>query len=134
MKIVLYGVWIFFYGLCGILGLMEPETDLQAGMMTALSVVFFLPAWILLLRSLKAGEQKTVKTVRLICILSLSLTLVGFVANIASVRATEQTGLVLYRILNFLSVPMVCSRHYILSLFLWACLLFATFPKFRKVK
>ena len=56
----------------------------------------------------------------------------GFVANIAAVNASEKVGLVLYRILNFVSVPMLCSRHYVLSMFLWAFLLFATIPKFTK--
>ena len=132
VKVLLYGLWLFFYFLCGILGIMEPSTDLQAGAMTVLSLVFFLPPAILLIRAIRKGDRKTVKTLRLISILSLSLTLVGFIINIAAVNASEQTGLVLYRVLNFLSVPMVCSRHYVLSLFLWACLLFSTFPKILK--
>lgn len=132
VKVSLYGLWLFFYFLCGILGIMEPSTDLQAGAMTVLSLVFFLPPAILLIRAIRMGDRKTVKTLRLISILSLSLTVVGFIMNIAAVNASEQTGLVLYRVLNFLSVPMVCSRHYVLSLFLWACLLFSTFPKIFK--
>ena len=132
MNILLYGFWLFAYGLCGILGLIEPVTDLQAAMMTALSVLFFVPPVILLIRSLKRKEQLPVKVIRWICIGSLGLTLAGFIANIAAVNASEQTGLVLYRLLNFVSVPMVCSRHYVLSLFLWACLLCATFPKIYK--
>lgn len=132
VKVLLYGLWLFFYFLCGILGIIEPSTDLQAGAMTVLSLVFFLPPAILLIRAIRMGDRKTVKTLRLISILSLSLTVVGFIMNIAAVNASEQTGLVLYRVLNFLSVPMVCSRHYVLSLFLWACLLFSTFPKFFK--
>lgn len=132
VKVLLYGLWLFFYFLCGILGIMEPSTDLQAGAMTVLSLVFFLPPAILLIRAIRTDDRKTVKTLRLISILSLSLTVVGFIMNIAAVNASEQTGLVLYRVLNFLSVPMVCSRHYVLSLFLWACLLFSTFPKIFK--
>lgn len=134
VKVALYGLWLFFYLLCGILGIMEPSTGLQAGAMTVLSLIFFLPPAILLIRAIRMGDQKTVRILRLISILSLSLTLVGFVVNIAAVNASEQAGLVLYRVLNFLSVPMVCSRHYVLSLFLWACLLFSTFPKFLSKK
>ena len=132
MKIFLDGLWVFLYIVCGILGLVEPTTALQSGAMTALGVLFFLPPAFLLVQSLRQKDQKTLRLLRRIAVVSLGLTLAGFVANIAAVNASEKVGLVLYRILNFVSVPMLCSRHYVLSMFLWAFLLFATIPKLIK--
>jgi len=37
-----------------------------------------------------------------------------------------------YEILIVVSCPMVCSQYWLVSLFLWACLLFATFIPNRK--
>jgi hypothetical protein len=59
----------------------------------------------------------------------LGLTLALLVANVFSVLWSEAVGTVLYELLIFVSVPMVCSRHWVLSLFLWACLFFSTLPK-----
>ena len=132
MKYLLYGIWVFFYFVCGILGLMEPKTSLQALAMTGVSLLFFLPPALLLADAIKRKNEKTLKRLRFLSILSLGLTLIGFIVNIGAIHASEQTGLALYRILNFLSVPMICSRHYVLSLFLWAALLFSTFSKLYK--
>ena len=69
------------------------------------------------------------KTVRLTAIASLSLTLILLVANFLAVGAPEQTGLALNDILILVSAPMVCGQNWLVSLFLWACLLFASFIK-----
>lgn len=135
LKKFLYALWAGFYILCGWLGTTEPETGLQAGAMTAMSVIFFVPPAILLGMALKQGDRKTLKLLRILSICSLALTLAGLIANIAAVHAPEATGDVLYYVvLNFLSVPMLCSRHFVLSMFLWAVLLFAAIPQKKKKK
>ena len=126
---VLYLSWLAAYGICGALGLIQPTGGLQAGAMTACSILFFVPPGILLAKAIKKKDLRTMKLIRLISILCLSLTLTCLIANIAVVTASEAVGNILYMLLNFLSVPMVCSQYYALSLFLWGCLLFATFPK-----
>jgi len=127
-KAVFYILWIFFYLLCGFLGLIVPDSGSQAAAMTVLSAAFFVPPAVLLVQAYKARDKKTLLRLRVISILSLALTLLVFILNIAAVSASETTGTVLYYVLVFVSVPMVCSQHYILSLFLWACLLFSTIP------
>ena len=127
-----YALWALMYICCGFLGLLEPETGVQAWSMTFLSVFFFLPPGVLLGKALKDGDRKTLVRLRIISICSLALTLAGLIANIAAVGASEQVGNVLYVVLNFISVPMISSRHWVLSLFLWAVLLFATIPQKKK--
>ena len=36
---------------------------------------------------------------------------------------------VTYEVLAIVSAPMLCSQYWVVSLFLWACLLFSTFFK-----
>ena len=129
---LLYGSWIWLYLLCAGLSHIAEPTQAQSVAMTLLSLVFFVPGVIWLVSALKKDDRKQLLTLRWICIGSLALTLVFLVANVLSALASEIVGNVLYEILIFVSVPMVCSRYWALSLFLWACLLFATFPGRKK--
>ena len=131
---ILYCLWGFFIIVCGILGNVENPEGFRATAMTLLSLGFFVPPVLLLIDGWKKDDKKMIHAIRYISIASLVLTLGLLIANIAVVGASEQTGNVLYQILIYVSVPMVCSRFYALSIFLWACLLFATFPKFIQKK
>ena len=131
---ILYCLWVFFYGLCAGLGYVEQPEGFQAVCMTIFSVLFFLPPALLLIEGWKKKDKKLRIRIRRIALCSLVLTMGMLIANIAVVGAEASVGNVLYRILNFVSVPMICSRYYFLSMFLWACLLFGTFPKFVKPK
>ena len=125
-KRFLYGTWIFFYFLCAFISNVENPTVPQSAALTVLSLIFFIPPAILFADARKSGDRKTLLRLRVLSILSLGLTLGALIANIAAVNASETVGNVLYQVLIFASVPMVCSQHYALSMFLWACLLFAT--------
>ena len=133
-KRILYGIWIFFYLICGLISNVEDPTTAQSVALTILSLIFFIPPAILLADALRAEDMKTLRLLRIFSIVSLVLTLGMLIANIAVVGASEAVGNVLYQILIFVSVPMVCSQHYVLSMFLWACLLFATLPGFIRKK
>ena len=127
-KRILYIAWGVLYALCAGLGHITQPEDGQAAAMTVTSLVFFLPGVILLIDALRSGEQKALRTLRWISGLSLGLTLGFLVANVASVLSSETVGNVLHELLLFVSVPMFCSRIWVLSLFLWACLFFAALP------
>ena len=60
------------------------------------------------------------KTTKLVSIL---LTLVMLLINFLSFEAADAAGIVLNALLILVSVPMVCSGAWVLSLFLWAILL-----------
>ena len=68
------------------------------------------------------------KPLRIICICSLSLTLVAIVGNFMSVSAAAEVGNALYDVLMLVSAPMLCIQYWALSIFLWACLLMTTIP------
>ena len=115
--------------LCALLGLIPTPSGALSVVMTLLSIAFFVPPAWLLADAYKTGCEKTVTLLRRISLISLSATLVLFIANILAVAGSEALGDVLYVLLAIVSVPMVCSGHYVLSLFLWACLLICALPK-----
>ena len=128
-KTFLYWLWAFFYLLCAFISNVESPTSAQSLALTVLSLIFFIPPVILLVDAYKQKDTRTLSLLRLLAILSLTLTAAALIANIAAVGASDTWGIVLHQVLIFASVPMVCSQHYVLSMFLWACLLFAALPK-----
>ena len=128
-KTFLYWLWGFFYLLCAFISNVESPSASQSVALTVLSLIFFIPPVILLVDAYKKKDEKTIRVIRLLSALSLALTALALIANIAAVNASDTLGIVLHQVLIFASVPMVCSQHFVLSMFLWACLLFATLPK-----
>ena len=126
---VLYGIWGALYILCVGLGKVEDPQGFGKVLLVFTALIFFLPGALLLYKSKRNGKQKHVKAVRIISIVSLSVTLITFIANLLSVNASAQTGQILYDLLILVSAPMICGQYWIMSLFLWACLLSASFMK-----
>ena len=118
-----YICWGILYALCFGFGFIPEAEGITAWAMTGLGVVFFVPGFVLLWL-----EQK--KMVRLISAVSLVGTMVTVMLNFLAVNASTGTGDFLYVLLGLVSVPMFCARIWVLSLFLWACLLMSTFIKF----
>ena len=86
-----------------------------------------MPPALLVWKSGHGGREKDRRIVRLLAIGSLVLTTALMLAIIVTVPCGEAVGDTLHVVLAIVSAPMVCSNYYALSLFLWACLLFATF-------
>jgi hypothetical protein len=74
------------------------------------------------------------RCIRNISAASLILTLLLLVANFASVGASVAVGDFLYGLLVVVSAPMVCSQFWVVSLFLWACLLMVSISFLKKIK
>lgn len=130
---ILLALWGGMYILCCVLGFVSPADSFSRIFMTVLSVLFFLPPALLVWQAKKKDDPKTLRLVRRISGLSLGLTTVTLVANFLSVLAkSELVGTVLHYLLGFVSVPMLCSNAWLLSLFCWACLLFASGRKRKK--
>lgn len=119
---ITYGLWGFLYILCAGLGFLGSQEGFVGGLLTTISLLFFVPGVLLLYW----GKRKMV---RLISALSLGLTLILLLVNFASLGMSETAGNLLYGILIVVSSPMVCSGYWVLSLFLWACLLMGSFLK-----
>ena len=118
-----YICWGILYALCFGFGFIPEAEGITAFAMTGLAVMFFVPGFVLLWL-----EQK--KMVRLISAVSLVGTMVTVMLNFLAVNASTGTGDFLYVLLGLVSVPMFCARIWVLSLFLWACLLMSTFIQF----
>ena len=122
-KKLLTGLWAGLFIVCAGLGFIpEPEKTLQF-LMTNLSLLFFLPPALLLYAAAKRSDTSTTQLIRNLSGLSLGLTVLLLILNFLTVFSSDALGHILHYMLIIISCPMICSGHWALSLFLWACLL-----------
>ena len=129
---VLYALWGGLFILCAALGFIPNPQGMARNFLTVLAVVFFVPPGILLYRAARGKDRDTLKLIRNLSAASLAVTLVVLVLNFLSVATTEAVGDFFYGLLVILSSPMVCSGIWVLSMFLWACLLMASLSALKK--
>lgn len=131
-KKLLFPLWGCLFILCAGLGFIpEPEGAVRF-VLTALSIAFFVPPTLLLYGAMLSEDRHTMKLVRNFSIASLGITLVLLILNFLSALSAQWLGLVLYYVLTIVSSPMICSGYWVLSLFLWACLLMASLKLLRQ--
>ena len=131
-KQALFGLWAGLFIVCAGLGFIpEPEGGVRT-VLTLTALSSFLPPFALIYFATKTGDRNTVALIRSLSAASLGLTALFLVLNFASVLWQEQIGNFLYRVLIVVSSPMVCSGHWALSLFLWACLLILSHQQLKK--
>lgn len=128
-KSILYPLWGVLFILCAGLGFIPAPEGILSALLTAASVLFFLPPTLLLLTASKQGDRDTRQLIRNLSLASLSLTLLLLIANFSLALRSEALGTFLHYALTIVSAPMVASGHWALSLFLWACLLMASWKK-----
>ena len=124
----LYSLWGVLFIICALLGFIQPPSDMVQGVMTAVSILFFLPPAVLLYQ----GERENAALIRNLALASLTLTLVVLVLNVVCAMHSEFLGNLLHAVLIILSTPMISSGYWVLSLFLWACLLMVSLQKLHK--
>lgn len=124
---VLYCIWACLFILCAGLGFIPNPTGVGKAILVLLSVLFFVPGGMILIDGIRANDRKAVLRIRWICIASLVLTVGFLIANFCSVGASDAVGNTLYELLVIVSSPMICSQYWVLSLFLWGCLLTGSF-------
>lgn len=123
---LLYALWAVLFLVCAALAFIpEPEGPLRF-VLTGVSLLFFLPPALLLHISGKQQDTNTAKLIRNLSALSLSLTLILLILNFLTAFSSELVGQILHHILTIVANPMICSGHWAMSLFLWACLLMAS--------
>ena len=128
-KQVLFGLWAGLFIVCAGLGFIpEPESALQI-LMTLLSLFFFLPPAMLLYEAGRNQDRATILLIRNLAVLSLVSTMILLILNFLTVLSSETFGQILHYMLVIISSPMICSGHWVMSLFLWACLLSAAQQK-----
>lgn len=128
----LYALWGALFIVCSALGfLTAPNGAVEKGM-TLMSVVFFIPPALLLHNAGKAKDRHTLQLIRNLALASLGLTLLVLVVNMLSAFQSEFWGAALHGLLVIISAPMVCSGYWVLSLFLWACILMVSLQMLSK--
>lgn len=130
---VLYIAWAVLYAICAALGFYGEAEGFGKVLFVLTALIFFLPGAGLLILGYREKNRKILRRVRIISAVSLALTLIFLIANVA-VAAAEATNRLLHVLLVLVSAPMLCGQYWVMSLFLWACLLFATFVKLPKEK
>lgn len=124
----LFTLWGVLFVLCAGLGF-RPEST---GWMTAVSVLFFLPPALLLYRADREKDRQILLLVRNLSALSLGVTLVTLILNFVLAVSSQTLGTILHYVLTIVSAPMICSGYWVVSLFLWACLLMASIKLLKK--
>ena len=120
---ILYLVWGGLFILCALLGFIpEPKGFLYVVLLIT-ALLFFVPGGLLLYNAYRSKDLSTMAVIRTLSLISLIITLIFLVLNFLSVEAGKAAGDLLYGFLIIFSTPMVCSQNWLISLFLWACLL-----------
>ena len=128
-KETLYIAWAGMYAVCATLGLIPVDSGVGKALFFLTSLIFFVPPGILAYNAVTTNDRKTLGWLRLLSACSLGLTLLFLIANILSAGASNRVGEALHGILALVSAPMFCSQYWLISLFLWACLLMVTLRK-----
>ena len=121
---VLFALWGVLWTICAALGFIGESSWLG----TVLALGCFVPPLMLI----RSGSRRTLELIRNLSIASLGLTLVLIIANFLSFAASEILGIILHCLLVIVSSPMICGSYWVLSLFLWAVLLFASISALKK--
>ena len=133
-KKLLFALWGILYILCAAACFIPIYNSATRILISMLGLLFFVPGGILLHDAKKRKNIYTLKLIRNLALASLGLTTAVFIANILSVLWSPALGDALYAVLAIVSVPMICGGNWLISLFLWACLLTVSTRQLRKGK
>ena len=131
-KSTLYGLWAGLFIICAGLGFIPNPVGAGRIFLTLVSLAFFLPPTVLLYRAKTEKDAFTARLIRNLSALSLLLTAVLLVVNVASAFRSVFWGNLVHTVLVIVSSPMICSGYWALSLFLWACLLVVSMKLLKK--
>jgi len=133
-KTAYYSLWGGMFILCAGLGFIPEPAGFLKFLLVVLAVGFFVPPMLLARQAGREGDRSVLKLVRNLAGLSLGLTLAALVGNFLCFMAPEAVGTFLHVILVIVSAPMLCGQYWVLSLFLWAFVMFYSIAELRKLK
>ena len=122
----LFALWGAMFILCAGLGFIPEPAGVLKGLLTGLAILFFLPPAMLVWKGRREKDRTPLLLVRNLSIASLSLSVVLIIANFLTAFRSKLMGDILHGVLVVVSSPMICSGHWAMSLFFWACLLIAS--------
>lgn len=123
-------IWGCLWALTAILGFVPASGSAGKAVLTAIALAFFVPPTVLLIQ----GERKSLLWLRGISLIWLAVAFLLLILNLLSIRSSRVVGDMLHCLLTVFSPPMVCGQNWMLSVFLWACLLFASISRLKHRK
>ena len=131
---MLLSLWGGFFVVCAGLGFVPEPAGILRVLLTLAALGFFLPPALLLRGAAKTGNRAMALLIRNLSMIWLSATAALLVCNVLSLMGNQFTGDFLYALLVIVSAPMICGGAWVLSLFAWACLLFAAIHILKTMK
>jgi hypothetical protein len=131
-KWLLYTAWALMFVMCAVLGFIPNHKGVNYWIFLVFALLFFVPPAILIYNAVKTDDVPELKLIRLISLISLGATLLALVLNFLSVSFTAAAGKIVYWVLIVVSSPMICGQIWLISLFLWGCLLSASWQEIFK--
>lgn len=131
-KWLLYTAWAMMYVMCAALGFIPNPQGAYYWIALAFSLLFFVPPIILVCQAVKTGDVPELKRIRLISLIWLGVTVVLLALNFLSVGFTAAGGKFVYWLLIVGSSPMICGQIWVIPIFLWGCLLSASWQEIFK--
>ena len=119
----LYVIWAVLFAICAGLGFLPNPEGLDKWICVVMALLFFAPPAGILFLSWRGKSWEDIRLVRNLSLGSLAVTLAVLVASFLTWAAPVWVGDVLYAILVIVTAPMVCSQFWILSLVLWAAIM-----------
>ena len=119
----LYIAWAALFALTAGLGFVKEPEGFGQVCCVLLAVAFFAPPAALVYLGWKEQDREALRLVRNLAFGSLAVTLVILVANFMTLGAPVWVGDVLYAMMVIVTAPMVCSQAWVVSLLLWAALM-----------
>lgn len=126
--------WLYMFILCAVLGIIPSPTGFFKFLFVVIAIGFFVPGFVLLIKADHRDDLKTIRTVRNVSIAELVLAVGMILLNFASALLSKDWGTVLYYMMAVLASPLVCGQYWVLTLFLWACLMFYSISLLKKRK
>lgn len=133
-KQILKGLWCAMFLMCCLLGFVPEQEGANRWLLFLISLLFFVPPALLLWQCRQTRDQKNLRLILYLCLASLSSTAVLLVVNLLSVLLPEWVGNAVHWILAVVSTPAFCSHMWIVSLLLWAILLWCSIIFLRECK
>jgi len=121
----LFGIWLIMFIICACLGFLPAPAGAAGALCIILAVAFFVPPVWIVYRSWKNQDRKNIRLVRNLAMGSLMATIVILIGNFFTLAAPEWVGDALYAVLVIVSTPMVCGQIWVISLLLWAALMWS---------
>ena len=122
----LYALWGALFILCALLGFIPEPAGALRVLLTGWCVLVLVPPAVRIWKPREEKNRAALALVRSLSIASLSLSAGLIIANFLTAFRSELLGDILHGMLVVVSSPMICSGHWAMSLFFWACLLIAS--------